>query len=198
MSVGIDCALTVDSHPDFSREQCGDAGLIQRAGKEIFVALLDVLGHGPHAACVARAALDYLERNFQDEPMALMQGLHAHIRGSRGAVVALCRLDPESAVLRYVGVGNIAARCYGAAPRTLLPREGIVGYVLPLLREETVALLPGDVFTLCTDGIPAHVNMAAAPGVLEGDAQTIAARIVGRFRKPDDDAACAVLRITRP
>ena len=74
-----------------SDDECGDAGVIKESEGAKFLALIDALGHGRPAHEAAIIAVDYLERNHRKPLTEMMQGLHARLKGTRGAVAAFCR-----------------------------------------------------------------------------------------------------------
>ena len=88
---GIEVSL-VKRSLEGPEEACGDGGVIVRTEDDCFVALIDVLGHGVEAHRVALQAEEFLANNAARELGDLITDLHAHLKGSRGAVVALCRL----------------------------------------------------------------------------------------------------------
>ena len=174
---------------------CGDAGLIIADEAACFVALLDVLGHGPEAAEVAGVAEAYLAGHSREALPELMQGLHEHLKGSRGLVAFLGRFELATGLLRYVGIGNIAAKVYGPDdPVSLLSKDGVVGYMMSTPREKSVRLLPRDIVVLCSDGVREHFDLYDHPGLLSGDAAAISGAALDQLAKGTDDASCLVLR----
>lgn len=178
--------------------QCGDAGLIRCGERTCFVALVDGLGHGAEAARAARAATDYLGGHADDALEDLLCGLHEVLKGTRGAVAFLARLDIDSGELRYAGVGNICAKVFGGDdPVRLRSKEGVAGYMMPTPREGAVRLLPRDVLVLSSDGLREHFEAFEHPDLLRGDAECVSKGMMERFSKSDDDASCLVMRYLR-
>ncbi|GAB6038473.1 hypothetical protein JCM15519_30320 [Fundidesulfovibrio butyratiphilus] len=179
-------------------DECGDIGVIREGPDACFVALVDALGHGVAAAEVAALAEAFLAANPARELDALMNGLHDHLKGSRGAVAFLARLDLSTGELRYCGVGNITAKIFGADdPVRLISRDGIVGYMMSTPREGSHALGPGDILMLCSDGVRDHFELFDHPGLLRGQARDIAENVLQALSKGDDDASCLVMRVSR-
>lgn len=174
--------------------ECGDTGVIKTYDNECFCALVDVLGHGREAHDVSILAETYLLENYRHDLIGIMNGLHSHLAGTRGAVVALCRLNLTSGLLHYVGVGNISTRIYGSEPRSFVPRDGIVGYSMTAPKEHQVAIYPGDILILTSDGVRQHFDLAQYPGLLNGTAQEVATNLIDNLAKGDDDVSCIVLR----
>lgn len=191
-----DCALALRAHLDEELGVCGDSGLIKEVEGELFIALLDALGHGSEAHAVAVRAIKYLSKASQKKSLPkILQGLHKHLKGTRCVVVTLCRFNYKTGVLKYAGVGNISAKIYAPTPITLLPREGVVGYIMSTPREETLTLSPGSLLVLHSDGIPSHINMDEALCVKESTAKEIAERLISKFGKDDDDVSCLTLKV---
>ena len=174
--------------------ECGDTGLVKEFDNKVFIAIVDVLGHGEEAYELAVICQDFLEKNYKQDLIEIMKALHESIKGSRGAVAGLCLLDINSAVLKYVGMGNITARKFGLNNLSLVPRDGIIGYTITTPKEETLKLDDGDVFVLYTDGVKEHFNLEDYPELLRDEAKTIATHIIHQFGKEEDDAACIVVR----
>jgi serine phosphatase RsbU (regulator of sigma subunit) len=163
----------------------------------LFLAVIDVLGHGPEAYEVAVVAKEHLSRKWSSDPMKTLEGLHQALRGSRGAAAGLGVLDPESGTLRFVGVGNTSARRVGLQPISLPSRDGIVGhaYRTPSLQE--LRLGPDDVLLMHSDGVESGFGLEQYPQIRYKSARAIAATVVRRFGKRFDDASCLAVRYAR-
>jgi phosphoserine phosphatase RsbX len=174
--------------------ECGDTGFIKEFDNSCFLALVDVLGHGSEAHDVALRAQAYLEQNCSEELVDVMRGLHACLRGTRGLVAAICRLDIETGELLYIGIGNIVVRVLGPRAYRFVSGDGIVGYMMSSIRVQTLKLLVGDVLVMHSDGIKEHFELSECPGLLKGTAESIATGLLNEFGKETDDAACIALR----
>ena len=175
-------------------DECGDTGVIKIYDNACFCALVDVLGHGREAHEVSILAETYFLENYRHDLVDMMNGLHSYLTGTRGAVVALCRLNLTSGVLHYVGVGNISTRIYGSEPVSFVPKGGIVGYSMTAPKEHRAEIYPGDILILTSDGVRQHFDLAQYPGLLSGTAQEIAVNLIDNLGKGDDDVSCIVLR----
>lgn len=180
-----------------SEDENGDLGVIIPEDSNYFLGLIDVLGHGRDAHQVALIAREYLEANSGDELTDIVKGLHEALKGTRGAVGAVCRINLETGSLNYSGVGNITVKILGPRPFTLVPREGIIGYMIPTPRELHHKLVPGDVLVMYSDGIKEHFDVLECAGLLKNPASGIAELLLEQFGKRDDDASCIVLKLLR-
>ena len=190
-----DCHLILRAL-DGPLEECGDTGVVLADDVSCFVALVDVLGHGPEARCSAIVAEDYLSGCANADLVEAIQGLHRSLRQGRGAVATLCRLDLASGELQVAGVGNITTRIFGSEHLRVLSRDGIVGYSMSTPRVQILRLRPGDIVMLYSDGIRESFEAHDCPGLLSGSAREIAERVMQSFRKADDDASCLIMRYT--
>jgi negative regulator of sigma-B (phosphoserine phosphatase) len=172
----------------------GDMALCVPQGTGWFLAIADVLGHGPDAHAVAERIDAYLRENADPDLVGLMGRLHALLRGTLGAAVGLAYLDGETGRLRYVGLGNTCLRRFGSAATRLVSRDGTAGAHMNSLREEYLQLAAGDVVLLTTDGVREHFAPEDYPGLL-GDSPAVVARlVVQKFGKDHDDATCLAVR----
>ncbi|MBF0231759.1 MAG: SpoIIE family protein phosphatase [Desulfamplus sp.] len=175
-------------------DECGDTGVVMVYDDHCFLALIDVLGHGKDAHKIALVSERYLSENYRLELTAMMNGLHEHLKGTRGAVATLCRIDLADGRLCYVGIGNICTRLLGAQNLKLIPRDGIVGYMISAPKEQELQLYHGDTLVLSSDGVREHVNFEDYPSLLKGSARDITTNLLDLFGKDNDDASCIVLR----
>lgn len=190
----LDYFLTSRSVLGGGDDECGDTGIIREFGNRLFIGIVDVLGHGRAAHKVAVSAMDFLEKNYRRDLTEVMEDFNEHVKGSSGLVAGLCHLNVETGALTYVGIGNITVRKFGSSSQKIVARDGIVGYMMPRPKEDTMKLHDGDVLVLHTDGVKEHFELADYPELLADDAETIARRIVYQFGKEEDDAACIALR----
>lgn len=174
--------------------ECGDIGVIQEYDNQCFIALVDVLGHGIEARKIALLAKRYLESNYQKELLEIMNGLHKYLKGTRGAVVAMCHLDILTGELIYVGIGNITVRILGTKPIRLTPKDGVVGYRMTRPQKHSIKIYPGDIILMHSDGIKEHFEVFECGGLLKENAENIAMGILKQFENRNDDASCIVLK----
>ena len=173
----------------------GDTAFVHGDSADLFVGIIDGAGHGPEAHTIAQKSRRFLEENSALELPMLMAKLHEELRGTRGGVAIIGKLDVDELVLRYVGIGNIVLKVFGANTRQELTQQGVIGHHIRTPQERRLQLSPGDVVVTYTDGIPSHVNINDYPRILRDDAKTIAKTLVNQFAKGDDDATCLVLRL---
>ena len=91
----------------------GDAVVIRPLEHGLFLAIVDVLGHGPEAHELTHVIEAYLARYGTSDVSGLMTRLHQHLKGTRGAVAGLCAIDAATGRINYAGIGNTVMRRFG-------------------------------------------------------------------------------------
>jgi len=130
--------------PACNEDRNGDFCVIKKLNGQLFVGIVDVSGHGDSAYKIAAACKKFLEKNYRKDLVFLTQALHKGMLKPRGGVATLARLDFKTGELRYVGVGNIAVRKFGKHCERAILQDGVVGYIMPSPKENTMKLDDGD------------------------------------------------------
>ena len=179
--------------PCMGESLSGDAVVIRPLEQGLFVAIVDVLGHGPDAHELTLVIDEYLARHGDSDVSGLMTRLHQYLKGSRGAAVGLCAIDVSGRV-DYAGIGNTVLRRFGMAETRLVSQDGVLGQNMRTPLHQTLQLEPGDVIVLYTDGVSDRFTSDDYPGVVRHAPKEVANNIVERFGKDHDDAACIAVR----
>jgi len=175
--------------------ESGDRCWAAAVANGMMFAVIDGLGHGRAAAAVADIAIATLEQHAGDPLIQLLRRCHESLRGTRGVAMSLALFNTEDAMLTWIGVGNVEGtllrRDAGLPSGKLLLRSGVVGIRLPVLREGELAVKPGDILTMVTDGVsderPLRVSM-------DGRVESMAHGILASGCKGTDDALVLVAR----
>ena len=99
--------------------------------------------------------------------------------------------------MTWLGVGSVEGRVMSGRPVATRPKgslalgSGLPGHELPTLRTATLAVRPGDVLVLATDGIQAAFAESLDTS---GSPQAITDRIMARHWRPADDALVVAVR----
>lgn len=195
-------ALIVDELLDYSsiNRPCrgeylsGDAVIIRPLEQGLFVAIVDVLGHGAEANELTHVIEAYLDRYCASDVSGVIQRLHQHLKGTRGAAVSLCAIDTLAGRIDYVGIGNTALRLFGKKETRFVSQDGVLGQNMRTPRQQTARLEPGDLVVLYTDGVSDRFTSQDYPGVSHHAPEVVARNIVQRFGKDHDDATCIAVR----
>jgi anti-sigma regulatory factor (Ser/Thr protein kinase) len=187
------------SVPQDGEVESGD-GCAVAADGWLAALVVDGLGHGPSAYAASRAAIAAFGERPEADVADLVRRAHVAMRGTRGGVVAVCRIDPGAGELTYAGVGNIAGRLFlGGDEWGLVSREGMLGTHLPApaIRPGRHPWGPGATLVLASDGLRSHWDRHAHPGLFERDPVVAAATLHRDFARGHDDALVLVIRDSR-
>ncbi len=196
---GVEIAeLGVICLPATGQAVCGDAWAIDRQAGRSRLMVVDGLGHGAAAAMAAKAAQRFFLGNPGLSPAACLEGAHAILHDTRGAVMAVAEIDASQHVIRYCGVGNISAALYsGYEWHGLVSYEGILGYTAHKFREfvypyqaETRPML-----ILHSDGLSSHWDLNAYPGMIERHPSLMAGILYRDFKHTNDDLTVIAARL---
>ncbi|HET6582132.1 MAG TPA: SpoIIE family protein phosphatase [Nannocystaceae bacterium] len=178
-------------------EESGDLHVVQPFAGGALVAVIDGLGHGDEAALAARVAAERLREHATRPVLECIEICHEALRKTRGAVMSVASIDRDASIVRWAGIGNVEAVLVRASSSVTRPREslntrgGVVGYQLPPMRVDELAIEPGDVLVLVTDGIRGTFMDAVR---VEDDLQRMADHILGHEGKGTDDELVLVVR----
>ena len=180
--------------PCAGEQVSGDVFVVRELEDGLFVAIVDVLGHGPEAHELARLIDAYLSRYGSADVTGLIVRLHQHLKGTRGAAAGLCAVHSGNGRVDYAGVGNTVLRRFGEQETRLVSREGVLGHNMRSPLHQTLDLAPRDVLMFYTDGVSDRFTTDDYPGILHHQPAEIARNVVERFGKDFDDATCVAVR----
>ncbi|WP_344662035.1 SpoIIE family protein phosphatase [Catenulispora subtropica] len=168
--------------------------------------LVDGIGHGPDAAAAAHAAilaLDHAALSTGTAPEAwltgLVNGAHQELRGTRGAVLGACVIDPVAGQAVFCGIGNINGRVHTATSSPhLVSLPGTLGAEAtpPRIRPAVHPWTRGATLIMATDGIDTRWDPAEHPGLTRRHPTVVAAVLHRDHARGRDDAAILVARAT--
>jgi hypothetical protein len=159
------------------------------------VLVADGLGHGPLAAAAATAACRVFEGAATREPAELIQLMHAALAGTRGAAVAVARIDAARNVLRYAGIGNISGVVIDrGAARHLVSLHGTVGSALPRLQAYDYPFPEGALLVMHSDGLTTRWTPDQHPGLVTRHPALVAGVLYRDHARRRDDVTVLALR----
>lgn len=184
------------ARPKQGQEVSGDAYLVIEHNGSTLVAIIDGLGGGAEAARAAIGAVQTVESYVHRPLKEIMERCHTALHGTRGAVMGLLRLSPDSHHASYMGVGNTGIHVLSAQTIKPISRNGILGHrQLPSLLELNYTYDHGDTFILYTDGISTRF-MSDTGHIRRGDdPEALAATLLKQYGKTSDDATVVVLTV---
>jgi|SRR3569623_84477 len=183
------------SQPLAGETICGDAWAISGQPGYLNAMTADGLGHGPLAAAASQAAADILIGHPDLRPAEALQEAHLAMRASRGAAVAIARLDASAKELRFAGIGNIAACVYRHDQRqNLVSHNGIVGSNMRKVQEFSSPWDEDALLIMHSDGLGTKWDLRNYPSLDRCHPALIAAILHRDFSRRRDDATVLVVR----
>ena len=190
-SVGL--KFSVFSRPKIGEDVSGDAYFIKRFSSYVTFGILDVLGHGREAYDIALNVLKILEDNYTEPLNKIIDVCHKGLRHTRGAAVALCRVDFKKKRFEHIGIGNVETRIYGT-PEPIRPFffNGTLGMAMENYRVIEYPYTEGMTIVMFSDGISGRFDLSQQ--MLSKTPQEIAKFIFDNFARNTDDATVLVGR----
>lgn len=195
ISVGSVCV------PIAGETECGDGWHVSSAHELSSLTVADGLGHGPDAARAAEAAKRVAAAHAFVAPAVLIGHAHAALRATRGAAMAVARIETAPGRIRFAGIGNIAACVVTPGTlgstgtrRQLISHNGIVGYAIRKVTEVEAPWPPDTLLILHSDGLGTHWDLDNYPGLNARHPAIIAAVLYRDFARGRDDVTVIVCR----
>jgi hypothetical protein len=130
------------------------------------VMVVDGSGHGLQAQTAAHAAVAAFLAHAGESCTRIMETIHRAMAPTRGGAVAIARIDEPAQLVRFVGVGNIAAATIvGTEMKRMVSHNGIAGSGVPRIREFTYPYAGSPMLLLHSDGLSARWELAAYQGL---------------------------------
>jgi anti-sigma regulatory factor (Ser/Thr protein kinase) len=181
--------------PLAGEDACGDGWAVSCGEGGATLLGVDGLGHGPEAAKAAVGAIHALDKRPAAAPAEVLQTAHELLRITRGAALAVARIDYEGDDVRFAGIGNVAATVYdGTARRALVSHNGIVGHNMRKVQEFTAPFPRGALCVLTSDGIQTQWDLGDYPGLAARAPALVAAVLMRDYIRRRDDAMVLVAR----
>jgi len=173
---------------------CGDAAIIVPGVDGCAHAMVaDGLGHGPIAAEAAHTAVRLFRQMPSADPVESLRGIHAGLRPTRGAAIAVAWIDTAGRRLMFGGIGNIGGLIADSAGvRRLVSQSGIAGHNIGRLQAFSYEMHADPVVVMYSDGLVSSWSPQAHPGLFRHDPVIIAAVLYRDYARGRDDATVAV------
>ncbi|MDW6001935.1 SpoIIE family protein phosphatase [Vibrio mangrovi] len=179
--------------PCFGESESGDGLSVRESASGLMVAIIDVLGHGPAAARLAREMERYLDVQQTNDLPQLLERMHHHFLGSLGAAVTLVYFDYQSECFEGVGVGNTLARKCGEEWTSYAAQPGIVGEMIPTLKLFRGSFRPGERFLFTTDGVKENLDPRQCRFAQYRSLPYFVSFLIEHFGKSHDDTTVIAL-----
>lgn len=177
-------------------EPCGDTWAVRVNHHSVDALVVDGLGHGLLAAEAARAAVDVWSADRSRGAADTLAVIHDGLRHTRGAAGAVVEIDRDARVVRFAGVGNIAATILPVTGRSrqTVSHNGTLGHEARLFREFTYPWESDALLVVHSDGLSSHWSLDGYPGLWRREPAVIAGVLYRDFSRGRDDVTVFVCR----
>jgi anti-sigma regulatory factor (Ser/Thr protein kinase) len=177
---------------------CGDGWRAIATSQRTLLLMADGLGHGLAAAEAARTALGVFADHAHLEPVRLVETLHAALRATRGAAVAVTVVPRGPGEIDFVGVGNIAAGLTTTSgTRSFVSHSGAAGVEARRIQALRYPWTADALLIEHSDGLATSWDLSRYPGLRMRDPAVIAAVLYRDHRRIRDDVTVLVARQMR-
>lgn len=182
-------------HPN--EQVSGDGWSLQRMPDFTLAFLADGLGHGPDAARAVLAAQDCFQHMSQQDPRQplpqMIDQMHHELRRTRGAAVALARINRGQRDVEFSSLGNVQGLIVDrSTSKHLLTSNGIVGVEKSRATAMSYGLNPNQAFIMATDGLQSRWQLPASHDFWHQDPMIVAAYLFKQFGRGRDDVGVLV------
>jgi len=175
---------------------CGDNWAVGEARDGRTLLAVDGSGHGVEAARAADIAVRMFHDHVNDPCEQLAERVHRALIPTRGAAIAIARVDPAARVVRYVGIGNInGVMSDSGTSRHMVSHNGTAGYIAPRIREMVYPFSAVPMVILHSDGLTPRWDLAAYPGLAAQHPSLVAGVLLRDFRRGRDDALVVAMQV---
>jgi anti-sigma regulatory factor (Ser/Thr protein kinase) len=177
---------------------CGDDWWGIRLDDRIHLLVADGLGHGLLAAQASGAAVGAFRQAPWTGIEEMLGLLHAALRSTRGAAVAISEVDLSSRTARYGGIGNIAGAIAASdSLKRMVSHNGTAGHTLQKIQAFSYAVPDATLVIMQSDGVSTGWSLARYPGLASAHPALVAGVLYRDFARGRDDATVAVARTVR-
>lgn len=144
--------------PKEGEQECADLYFVKAIENGAIFVVVDGLGHGSKAVQVSRKAINCFKSGGDKPLISLLKNCHERLKGSRGAVLSIARLNIVNHELEWLSVGNVEGVLMSRNDKKnefkqLVLRSGVIGYKLPTLKVSAEKASAGDILFFTTDGV---------------------------------------------
>lgn len=189
----------VVSEPIHGEDRCGDGWFVRHSEEGALLMVVDGLGHGELASEAAREAERVFSKTKEPSLIGMLTDIHDGLRKTRGAAVAIAKIDIPKGILTFAGAGNIgaaiAAKGFG---RNLTSHNGTLGVRMERVQEFTYPWNHENILVMHSDGLISRWDLESYPGIWNKPASVIAAVLHRDFNRGRDDVTVLVAKVARP
>jgi anti-sigma regulatory factor (Ser/Thr protein kinase) len=179
---------------------CGDDWSWRQRDGRLALLLADGLGHGLHAHDASAAAIRLFADRHELPPGRLIGDVHAALRPTRGAAVAMLAVDVERRTGTFAGLGNITGLVLlpSGGRHHMVSHNGTAGHNAGRIQEFTYPIPPGAIVVMFSDGLSTHWDLSSYPGLTQRSPSLLAGVLYRDFSRRRDDVTVVVARERSP
>ncbi|MGC2659667.1 MAG: ATP-binding SpoIIE family protein phosphatase [Bryobacteraceae bacterium] len=182
--------------PIASEDVSGDDWAVAQQDGIMTLIVADGLGHGVDASRASAEAIATFRQARDLTPLSVLRQIHGALRSTRGAAVAVARIDIEARAVRYAGIGNIAGVVSQTGRATfMVSHAGTAGYQMPRLQEFSYSVPEGAVIVMHSDGLTSTWNLDGYAGLRRAHPSVIAGVLYRDATRHRDDVCVVVAKI---
>ena len=183
--------------PKRGEEISGDKWAIERTANHLYCMVVDGLGHGVEACDAAKLAKKRFLENLNAPPSEMLKAMHLSLRGSRGAVGVVARIDFDKGVVDYSGLGNVAGVVSTNGQRKhMVSMNGTLGYEGRKINQLSMPWTANSFLVMHSDGLDSK-TFHSLDDISDEPAQIIAGWLYMQHAKGTDDETILVVRQSR-
>ena len=159
--------------------------------------IADGLGHGLMAAQASLAAIKVFRENTHLAPGKMIEAIHAALRSTRGAAVAVARVEWSRQLVLFSGVGNISSTILTPEKSTgMASYNGTAGAEVSKIMEFSYPWPERAILLMHSDGLVSHWKLSRYPGLMRSHPSLIAGVLYRDYNRGTDDVTVLVARST--
>lgn len=193
--------LGITARPSPGEAVSGDSWAVRFGEESLLIMVADGLGHGV-LACEASSAAEAAFRASKEEmPVELVQIMHRALRGTRGAAVAVSRIEFRDRQVRFAGLGNISGVVVAPAiahspsvSHSMVSHYGTAGVEARHIRDFVYPWTDESLIVMHSDGLSGHWNLSTSPGLIQRHPSAISGVLYRDAVRGRDDACVIVGR----
>jgi anti-sigma regulatory factor (Ser/Thr protein kinase) len=181
--------------PVAGEEMSGDSWAMREQGAVSLFIVADGLGHGLHASEASAEAIAAFRSSTDTEPALVLGRVHRALRGTRGAAVAVARIDRNEHTVRYAGIGNIAGIVVSPAKtQFMISHNGTAGHEATRFQEFVYTFPETSLLIMHSDGLNTSWNLESYPGLKFRHPSVIAGTLYRDATRSRDDVCVIVAK----
>jgi anti-sigma regulatory factor (Ser/Thr protein kinase) len=181
--------------PVNGEEVSGDSWTMKEQGGESVFLMADGLGHGINAAQASQEAVSAFKTCPDSKPVLLLQRVHRALRGTRGAAVAIARVDRNLGKIHYAGIGNISGVILNSGKtQHMISHNGTAGHEAVHFQEFVYLFPETATLIMHSDGLTTSWNLDNYPGLQLRHPAVIAGVLYRDSTRLRDDVCVVVAR----